>query len=246
MKNLQGRKFGRWLVLKRNGSNDSGRATWLCECQCNKKTKRSVVGSNLLQGKSTSCGCIQREKSSAINSKIKRKSNNYNLTGDFGVGYTSKGEEFYFDLEDYKKLNKYTWHINARGYVESHDNETKETIKLHNLILKTLDNFYVDHINRNPLDNKKENLRICTHQENTMNRSKAKNNTSGVTGVSWHKKQNQWISRIGYKNEIYYLGGYDSFDNAAKARLLAEKKYYKEFAPQKHLFEKYGIQGLED
>ena len=49
----------------------------------------------------------------------KRKSNRFDISGQFGVGYTSKGEKFYFDLEDYDKIKDYYWYIDAGGYVVS-------------------------------------------------------------------------------------------------------------------------------
>lgn len=61
LNNLTGMTFGRLQVIKRAGSNKNKQALWLCECQCEKKTKLIVIGSDLLRGHTQSCGCLQRE-----------------------------------------------------------------------------------------------------------------------------------------------------------------------------------------
>ena len=98
-----------------------------------------------------------------------------------------------------------------------------------------------DHKDRNELNNRKYNLRLCTKQENSMNSSKSKNNTSGIIGVYWDKQNEKWMASIGINYKSKYLGRFINKNDAIKARLLAEIKYFGEFAPQKHLFEKYGI-----
>jgi len=89
------------------------------------------------------------------------------------------------DAEDVIKINKYKWHLTNNGYVYS------EEIKmyLHRYLLNANINEEVDHIDRNPLNNKKENLRMCTQQQNTFNQSLRTDNTSGVTGYVGTKNQ---------------------------------------------------------
>jgi hypothetical protein len=228
---LTGKQFSNWKVLKREGSNKRGRAMWLCECQCENKTLRVVDGTNLRHNLSKSCGCQQKRIASEYNKISKRRFNTYDLSGEYGVGYTSKGEEFYFDLEDYDLIKDYCWCSNGDGYITSKSQKnTKECIILQRLIMDTPSEYVADHISHNLNDNRKLNLRNSAIQENAMNKCKASNNTSGVTGVSWHKKCNQWIARIGYKNENIYLGQFDDFDEAVKVRKEAEEKYHKEYS----------------
>ena len=84
-----------------------------------------------------SCGCVIlehcRKNLQKINDAgIKRKFNNYDLTGSFGIGYTTKGEEFYFDLEDYDLIKNYNWHIDKSGYVVANSGDNrKRKILLH-------------------------------------------------------------------------------------------------------------------
>ena len=101
-------------------------------------------------------------------------------------------------------------------------------------------NWY-DHISRNTFDNRKINIRKCTIQENTINHPVRTDNTSGVIGVSYHKKSCKWRAYININKKVRTLGCYFKFEDAVVARLKAEKQYYGEFAPQKHLYEKYNI-----
>ena len=57
----------------------------------------------------------------------------------------------------------------------------------------------------------------------------------------WDKNNNKWMSSIEFNKKYIYLGRFIVKDDAIIARLKAEKKYYGEFAPQRHLFEEYGI-----
>ena len=101
----------------------------------------------------------------------------------------------------------------------------------------------VDHKNQNKLDNRKENLRPCTQSQNMQNVRRKINNTSGIIGVTYYKKSKKWVARINpTKGNRIFLGQFANKEDAIIARLKAEKEYYKEFAPQKHLFEKYGIE----
>lgn len=174
---------------------------------------------------------------------FERKYNKYDLSGEYGVGWTSNtNKEFYFDLEDYDKIKDYCWreyrqkdcdHITLR----TRDRESGKNIMMHCLVFGK----YCDHINRNPLDNRKGNLRIATAKENARNSSVAKNNTSGVSGVTWNKRDNMWQARIGIDWKSKSLGYFNNKDDAIKARLKAEKEYFGEFAPQRELFDEYGI-----
>jgi hypothetical protein len=103
---------------------------------------------------------------------------------------------------------------------------------------------FIDHVDKNPLNNKDENLRECTNDQNVKNRKLNKNNKSGVSGVmirSNSKGEIIYNSVISVNHKKKHLISTKDFDEAVKARLQAEKEYYKEFAPQQYLFEKYGI-----
>jgi len=84
----------------------------------------------------------------------------------------------------------------------------------------------VDHIDGNPLNNKIDNLRLVTNNQNQFNKSFKKNNTSGVVGVCWHKSNKKWRARIYHKNKEISLGYFDDIEEAKAVRVVAEKKYF--------------------
>lgn len=83
----------------------------------------------------------------------------------------------------------------------------------------------VDHINGNSEDNRIDNLRVVTRQENCKNIKKARNNTSGVPGVYWDKSRNKWRPSISINGKNKCLGRFDNFEDAVRARKIAEKAH---------------------
>lgn len=225
-KDLTNQKFNKLTVIKQTEDyvkpNGKHEAQWLCKCDCGNKVV--VVGHCLTSGHTKSCGCLQKEKASIT----QKKYNTYDLSGEYGIGYTFKNEEFYFDLEDYDRIKDYCWCIDAYGYVRG--NTKKSKIKFHRLVTGCSDDMVIDHINHNKADNRKFNLRACSQHENNMNRSIVPNNTSGVTGVFWDKKLNKWGAGIGFKGKYIYLGRFENFEEATKARKEAEEKYFGEYS----------------
>lgn len=106
------------------------------------------------------------------------------------------------DDEDFEHLSKHRWYLTA-GYASRGQWKDGKAYSLlmHREImaLKPYDGRFVDHVNGDPLDNRKENLRICRHVDNMRNRGASKNNTSGFKGVSWHKNRNGWTANIRHR-----------------------------------------------
>jgi HNH endonuclease len=86
----------------------------------------------------------------------------------------------------------------------------------------------VDHIDGNILNNKKDNLRVRTQSENNMNKKIQSNNSSGIIGVSWSKKNRMWTSYINNNGKRQYLGEYYHLRNALKIRREYEEKVFGE------------------
>ena len=163
-----------------------------------------------------------------------KKYNTYDLSGDFGIGYDSNGNKFFFDLEDYDLIKDICWYQDLRGYFVGHITGENRQVRMHRLILGIHDiddNLIVgDHIySDRKYDNRKQNLRITEQKHNTKNRVRPSNNTSGKTGVSWKKDINKWIAYIGVNNKHIYLGEYKDIQDAINARIKAEKKYFGEY-----------------
>lgn len=232
---LTGKKFGKLTVIKRVEDHilPSGGhiIMWLCECDCGNIC--IVDGAHLRSGNTKSCGCL-KTKIGALLSPINKKENIYDLNSrDYGIGYTNKGEEFYFDKEDFSKIKDYCWHINQDGYVIARDCNSKKAIKMHRLIMDCLDcNVLIDHKHgkHTKNDNRKANLRTCTSSQNGMNRGLFSNNTSGRTGVSYNAKRRKWQAYITVNRQRYRLGAFENFEDAVKAREDAEKKYFGDFS----------------
>lgn len=217
-------------MIKYYGKNRHRQALWLCKCSCNGDNSETVViGSDLRSGKTKSCGCLRKETSSKFTTERNKRYNTYDLTGEYGIGYTNtNGDKYYFDLEDYDLIKNYCWYKNAHGYIESEDIRENK-IKMHRLLMNCPDNMEIDHIFHDKWDNRKKYLRIVTRSQNQMNLTLKSNNTSGVTGISWDKKSDKWRSYITINQKRIELGCYNDFDKAVKLRKEAEKKYFGEY-----------------
>lgn len=94
------------------------------------------------------------------------------------------------------------------------------------------DGMFIDHIDRDRLNNKIENLRLCTKSQNNQNASIRKDNTSGVKGVSFHKKTGKWQASIGIESKMKYIGLFSTIELAEKAMAEARAFFHKEFNTQ--------------
>ena len=117
----------------------------------------------------------------------------------FGVT-SNTGVKFYFDSEDYDKIKDYCWREDDKGYVKAGIKLDGRHVKIHQLIIGKIDGLVIDHIDRNPLNNKKSNLRHVTQKWNITNKAIQSNNTSGISGVS-KTKRGRWHVRL-YENNI--------------------------------------------
>lgn len=161
-----------------------------------------------------------------------KKVNKYDLSGKYGKCFI-KDTYFLFDKEDYELIKNYRWYIDGKNYVKTNMNidGKKTSMRLHRLIINVNDkNKQIDHINHNPLDNRKENLRICSNMQNNWNKGKQKNNTSGIKGVCFLKNCNKWYARITVNGKTYNLGLFKNLLDAKKEREIAEKKYFGKFS----------------
>lgn len=133
------------------------------------------------------------------------------------------------DKADYQFLSQWKWRKNSQGYVRR---SLANGEFLHRIILDVPKDKLVDHINRNPLDNRKRNLRLCSPSENNINQKKRKDNKSGYRGVSWYSTPQKWAADIKYENKRYFLGLFSTLEEAISARLFAELEYFGEFTSE--------------
>ncbi len=129
------------------------------------------------------------------------------------------------DAEDYEHISQFKWNRSSSG--KGVPRTGGSSLNISNLILQT--NKIVDHINRNPLDNRKKNLRLASRSQNNCNTSLYKNNTSGIKGVHFRKDNSKWTAYIQKKGNFIYLGQFDTKEEAIKARNEVTIKYHGRF-----------------
>lgn len=164
-----------------------------------------------------------------------RSSNLFYEQNGYMVGITRKGDKFLFDKDDYLKVRKHTWYstdISGDKYIFTRikvDGIIK-TVLLHRFLMNPSNKNDIDHINNNSLDNRKINLRECSHSCNMRNRRKNKPGSSKYKGVYFYKPLNKWNAQIEIKGKKIHLGYYQDEIEAAKAYNLAALLYHREFA----------------
>lgn len=226
-RDITGMCFGKLIVLKRGDNDKSGHTRWICQCDCGSSPKL-IYTDALINNKTTSCGCYNKHIVANIGHLNKRQ-NNYDLSGQYGIGYMNNGHRFYFDKEDYNKISSYCWYEDKNGYIVTM--KGRKIIYQHRLIMNVLDDiaYDVDHIYHKINDNRKSQLRIVTHSQNLQNRIIPQNNTSGHIGVSWDKHRNKWVAYINVNQKRIRLGGFCDISDAIIARKNAEKQYFGEY-----------------
>ena len=135
------------------------------------------------------------------------------------------------DNSDYEMLMQYNWCI-ADGYAITslEINGIKTTKRMHQFLLDTLSGLEIDHIDNNRLNNQRKNLRMVTHQQNMMNKSKQNGCSSKYKGVCWDNSRNKWISYIKKNNRCKHLGRFNNEKDAANAYNERAKELFGEYA----------------
>lgn len=121
----------------------------------------------------------------------------------------------------WKIIRKPSGKVSAVVY-SAYNNTTKKGyyILLHRVILAPPAHLVVDHINSNPLDNRKENLRVVTTKQNSHNINTPVTNTSGALNVYWRKERSRWIVQLGGKRYGSFINKEDAMLEAFKIRAL--------------------------
>jgi hypothetical protein len=131
----------------------------------------------------------------------------------------TRGKVTIVDDDDYELLSLWKWHCTSAGYAARRNPRTRgnQIVLLHRFITDAPEGKSVDHINGNPLDNRKANLRLVTHSENLHNRPKQANNTSGHKGVAWSITESKWKGFIGVKGKRIHVGTFTDKQAAIEA-----------------------------
>lgn len=253
-------RFGRLTARYRADDyifpNGKGRAArWHCDCDCGNEV--DVRHDKLKDGVTVSCGCFKKELSSKLvqhaiecckrplknnpTLQLNLNENGYKPFGKFKCDNDSS-VEVYFSMEDYETIKEYCWfiqQINNQYYrVKTTHNNT--TIAMH----RFLGMYDADHINRNALDNRRENLdSTATRSDQSHNQNLRKDNKTGVRGLGYVSKctNRPWRAQCKHNGEVVLDSHFSSKDEAILAILKTEIQYYPERSWQKQLMMDYNL-----
>ena len=149
----------------------------------------------------------------------------------------TQGQFALVDDEDFKRFNNFKWcakwekntkSYHARRGVQM-ENKKVKTLALHREILGVTDpRLKVDHKNHDTLDNRRDNLRVCTTSQNAMNRKGARSNSfTRLRGVT--KNRRRFMARISLNGKDLYLGTFSTATEASAADAAANRRYFGEF-----------------
>src|SRR5690606_24656343 len=130
------------------------------------------------------------------------------------------------DNEDFDRVKNINWSL-SKGYAYG----AEKPRLMHRYILNPPEDMEVDHVNGDTLDNRRNNIRVCTSNDNKRNRrTKANRKHSPYKGVYFRSGNNKWEAYIGVDKKKVYLGSFDSDTSAAMAYNRGAKKFHGDFA----------------
>lgn len=158
----------------------------------------------------------------------------------------SKGQVAIVDDAEFEKVSAFDWcakYVPCTKSFYAVRNESiviggvkkRRTMSLHRFImgLKYGDKRQVDHQNHDTLDNRRANLRVCTHVENARNVRMHSNNSSGYRGVTWNRDRKKWLAQAQLNSKQRYLGLFDTKEKASRAYEEFTDKHHGEFKYRK-------------
>lgn len=231
-KDLTGQKFNKLTVLGEDFTDKKHCIHWLCQCDCGRTT--SVRTDQLTSGRAKSCGClaIEKAKESSLDNPNKRYSENiYEEQGNGIVFLYNKDKSDYtiIDKQSIIFTKNFYWSKDSNGYWRTQVKNNQGIYYLHTFIYvniynnKIKHNEIVDHFDRNKSNNLIDNLRLATKQENSFNVESNKR--------SYRKSWNKYIAQITYNGKHYYLGGYNTKEEADKIYQYVNKLLFKKYSP---------------
>lgn len=148
--------------------------------------------------------------------------------GLYGYGTLKDGTVFVFDADLFDLIKNIKWYVGSKGerrpYIMDKNGRT-----LHQVLFSIRKGYELDHINLDTLDNRRCNVRFCTHQQNQINQPLQRNNTSGVSGVRYYKARSKFVARIKISQKDIHLGYYVTFEEAVQARNVGMECMFGEY-----------------
>lgn len=219
---ISGKKYGKLTVIERCGTNKNKMPMWKCRCDCGNEIE--IDGRNLRNGTTLSCGCSTRRSNNARGKKNRYELNSENNNETFL--YDCDRNKTIVDTEDVQKIKRFYWRKNANGYWV-HQDRKNGLMLLHRFIMGEPKGMIVDHIFHDTSDNRKSMLRICTEQENQINRIPKKRKNNYPVGVYKNGKKFRATLRL---KQISLREEFDKLEDAIAKRKEWEKQYLGEFA----------------
>lgn len=147
----------------------------------------------------------------------------------------TQGKFAVVDDADFEWLSGWKWHTVRKGRTHRAARNIRvkgkaEIVYMHRMILNPPPGMESDHVNGDGFDNRRANLRVCTHTQNCQNRPKRRGCSSKYTGVCWDKYHHKWRSRICVKGRLKHLGYFSDEKKAAVAYNIAASKHFGDFA----------------
>ena len=144
----------------------------------------------------------------------------------------SNGGITFVDDSDFEWLNQWKWTRDGYGYVLRFfgARNNQKQIRIHRAILNAPEGIQVDHINGNPLDNRRKNLRLCTNSQNQMNKKVRRDNKTGFKGVTLHKSTGLYMARLKKDGVLLHCTYHKTPEKAHRAYEQAAIEYHGDFA----------------
>jgi len=142
------------------------------------------------------------------------------------------GAMTYLDDADYDRAQAYRWHKTSNGYVAGSvvEQGARKRVYLHRWLLDAQPGQLVDHIDGNPLNNRRSNLRLATRSQNQANRRRNRSSRSRYKGVTWHTRQQRWMARLQVNGRRITIGYYADPLQAAYEYDAFARTYFGEYA----------------
>lgn len=220
--------LGEAFLVKNQKTNKNEKFV-VCECKCGNTVV--VLVHSLKTNNTHSCGCYN------IETRRNPMKNLESKVYDDYIEIEHKNGKIFLDIDDYEKLKEYCLMKRNEYFITKIKGKN---INIHQLVLGYQGNLWIDHIDTNKSNNRKKNLRLCTHKESSCNKNKNKNSDSKYKGVTFDNKLNKWRSRIMFNGKMTDLGRHKNEIDAAKIYDEAARKYFKEYG--RYNFPKEGEQ----
>ncbi len=140
------------------------------------------------------------------------------------------------DDEDFEEMSKYHWVAATGGYairndrIEGGERTAYKAVFMHRVLMNAPHGMDIDHINGNPSDNRRKNLRVCSRSQNLQNRRRFSINKAGFKGVSFRKRSQTFRAQLMVNGKYLSIGGFPTAELAFEAYKAMARLHHGEFA----------------